>query len=304
MKIAILLCTFNGEKYLKEQLDSYAAQTEKNWTLHVSDDGSSDGSGQVIRNFARQYPTGQVTWRQGPGLGFARNFLSLICSDLQADYFALSDQDDVWLPNKLNRAIAALEHVPSQRPALYGSRTSLVDARGQPFGLSPLFSRPPDLRNALVQTMAGGNTMVMNVAARNLLLEAGPDIDVHAHDWWVYLVVAACGGHLIYDRESSLHYRQHDSNQLGANRQWCGKWSRIVQLMRGDFREWNDRNLNALERLRGRIPEENQALIDDYAHWRKSKLVSRWQGLWRTGLWRQTWDGQTALWLAALAGRL
>jgi hypothetical protein len=106
----------------------------------------------------------------GPAEGSTANFLSLTCrADIDADYFAYADQDDVWESDKLERAVNWLKTIPEGVPALYGSRTLLVDARNQHIGYSPLFEREPNFRNALVQSIAGGNTMVFNRAARDLL---------------------------------------------------------------------------------------------------------------------------------------
>ena len=187
---------------------------------------------------------GKLTVHSGPAEGFAANFLSLICNaDIQADYYAFADQDDVWEPNKLERAVMWLSTVPSNVPALYGTRTLLVDERNQVMGLSPLFPQPPCFANALVQNIAGGNTMVFNKAARKLLREAGESIDVVTHDWWVYLVVSGCGGQVFYDVVPSLRYRQHNHNAVGQDTNWRARLSRIHLLLRGRFKGWNDRNV-------------------------------------------------------------
>jgi len=297
--VAIMMCTYNGERYLDEQLASFVQQSHRTWSLHISDDGSSDRTHQLIENFAQTYPGHTVTWREGPRQGFSKNFVSLMCDEsIAADYFALADQDDVWFPDKLERALAALQTVPSNVPALYGSRTALVDESLQRMGMSPLFRNQPDLRNALVQTFAGGNTMVMNAAARRLLLKAGAEVDVYAHDWWLSLVVAAVGGPLLYDPQPSLYYRQHRGNQLGHNTSIRGKWQRFEKLFSGNFAEWSNRNLTALEALRSEIPKSNQQLLDDYAAWRQQGLSQRLKGMWRSALFRQDLPGQLALWLA------
>ena len=110
-------------------------------------------------------------------------------ADIVGDFFACCDQDDVWWPDKLERALQWLHTVPEHVPAVYFSRTRNVDASGNIIGCSPLFRRPPNFRNALVQSIGGGNTMVFNRAARELLVAAGP-VDVASHDWWTYLLVS------------------------------------------------------------------------------------------------------------------
>ncbi len=169
-KVAVLMGTFNGERFLAEQLDSLAAQTHPDWELWASDDGSKDNTLAILEAYRAKWGGERLTVLRGPARGLATNFLSLACkSGIQADYYAYSDQDDIWEPDKLSRAVSWLERMPPSEPALYCSRTMLVDAAGKEMGLSELHARPPCFANALVQNIAGGNTMVFNNAARNLL---------------------------------------------------------------------------------------------------------------------------------------
>ena len=128
--VAILLGTWNGGPYLLPQLQSFAAQTHANWRLYVSDDGSSDETLAVIARFAATVPQ-PVEVIAGPRRGFAANFLGLARNPaIQGDYFALSDQDDIWHPDKLERAVAWMATAPDDEPALYFSRTALIEANG------------------------------------------------------------------------------------------------------------------------------------------------------------------------------
>src|SRR5262245_13136920 len=196
--VAILLGILEGARFLPAQLASFERQTHKNWFVVASDDGSTDESIRVLEKF-RDARGGLVTICNGPSGGFAANFLSLICrAELKANYYALSDQDDVWEDDKLARALAWLSQMPPQIPALYGSRTSLIDADGRFIGKSPLFRKPPAFANALVQNIAGGNTMVFNEAARHLVIQAGGVLAIQSHDWWLYLLVTAAGGVVHY----------------------------------------------------------------------------------------------------------
>ena len=161
--VAVLICTHDGARFLAEQLDSIISQDYKKISLWASDDGSKDDTKKILARYQSLDKNNRFTIHYGPREGFAANFHSLICHlDIQADYFAYSDQDDVWEPDKLSCAIAKLENVPSGVPALYCSRTILIDESGHYIGLSPLFEKPPSFANALVQNVGGGNTMVMN----------------------------------------------------------------------------------------------------------------------------------------------
>nr|WP_315527350.1 glycosyltransferase family 2 protein [uncultured Achromobacter sp.] len=303
--VAILLCTYQGEKYLAAQLDSFAAQTYPSWKLWVSDDGSTDATLDQLRAFAERHQPGQVTLQAGPRKGFVKNFMSLICEPtLHADYYALSDQDDIWHPDKLERAVKWLRDVPQGQPALYCTRTELIDGAGQPIGFSPLFTRPPAFANALMQNVAGGNTMVMNNAARDLLVEAGADIDVVAHDWWIYIVVSACGGRVHYDSEPSLRYRQHGDNLIGANAGLSARLLRIKMLFEGHLKMWTDQHIQALSPLLPKLTPANLAIYDRFISARQRSLLPRVVGIKRSGVYRQTLLGNLGLLAAALTNRI
>ncbi|CAB3666622.1 MULTISPECIES: glycosyltransferase family 2 protein [Achromobacter] len=303
--VAILLCTYQGEKYLAAQLDSFAAQTFPSWKLWVSDDGSTDATLDELKAFAERRKPGQVTLQAGPRKGFVKNFMSLICEPtLHADYYALSDQDDIWHPDKLERALKWLRDVPQGQPALYCTRTELVDGAGQPIGFSPLFTRPPAFANALMQNVAGGNTMVMNNAARDLLLEAGADIDVVAHDWWIYIVVSACGGRVYYDSEPSLRYRQHGDNLIGANAGLSARLLRIKMLFEGHLKMWTNQHIQALSPLLPKLTPANLVIYNRFISARQRSLLPRVVGIKRSGVYRQTLLGNLGLLAAALTNRI
>ncbi len=194
-KVAVLMCTMQGQHFLAQQLNSIATQTHPCWEIWASDDGSDDHTRAILEYYQSHWGEDRISIHAGPAEGSTANFLSLTCrADIDADYFAYADQDDVWEDDKLERAVAWLQTVPPDVPALYGSRTLLVDARNQHLGYSPLFERPPSFRNALVQSVAGGNTMVFNRAARDLLRCAGEDVEAITHDWWAYMLMSGCGG--------------------------------------------------------------------------------------------------------------
>ena len=299
-KIAILLCTYNGERYLGEQLASFQAQTHVNWDVWASDDGSSDSTLALLEACKQKWPPGKLSIVQGPAKGFAANFLSLTCkSEIEADYYAYADQDDIWMADKLERAVTWLKTVPADVPALYCSRTRLVDEQRNEICLSTLFTKPSSFRNALMQSIAGANTMVFNHAARLLLCEAGADVPIRSHDWWAYLVVTGCGGKVYYDTEPSLDYRQHTSNLVGTNATWQARLKRIRMLMQGDFRSWNDGNIAALRRLQSKLTLENCEILERFAKARDMGLILRLFNLKRCGIYRQTFLGNWGLLVAA-----
>jgi glycosyltransferase involved in cell wall biosynthesis len=161
--VAILMCTYNGELYLKEQLDSIQNQDDQNWTLYVSDDGSTDQTLPILKSYQALWGIDKLHILKGPRQGFQKNFISLITSKkIHADFYMLCDQDDVWLPQKITAAITYLETQDQTRPQLYCGRTSYVNKKLKFIEYSELFLRPRSFHNAIVQSIAGGNTMAFN----------------------------------------------------------------------------------------------------------------------------------------------
>lgn len=300
-KIAILLCTMQGERYLRQQLDSIGNQTFTNWEVHVSDDGSNDGTFAILEEFRARWGESRLSIRSGPARGFVFNFLSLVCdTEIKADYYAYADQDDVWQADKLLRAIEWLERAPKDRPALYCTRTCLVDENNQEIGFSPLFCKSPGFANALVQNIGGGNTMVFNSLTHMLLCYAGKGVQVAAHDWWTYLVVSGCGGVVYYDPVPSIQYRQHANNLIGSNVGWAMRLLRIRMLFRGRFRDWNSQNLGALQAISSKLTPRNRDILNAFMEVRSQSLFTRLRGICRSGIYRQTFFGNIGLIIAAI----
>lgn len=304
-KVAILLCSYNGARFIREHLDSIRAQTYGNWKVWVSDDGSRDGTLEILSEYRREWGADRLEILHGPSRGFAANFLSLVCRpEIEADYFSYADQDDVWEKQKLERAVAQLQVLGTDLPALYCSRTQLVDEVGTQLGLSPLFTQKPDFRNALVQNVGGGNTMVFNAEGRRVLLSAGPDLDVVAHDWWTYVAISAAGGRIVYDPEPTLLYRQHGGNLIGSNQGFSARFVRIRLLMQGQLRRWIDANVAGLRRIGARLPAPQRRIFLEFDSSRQGGIVRRLVGLKRSGVYRQTIAGNIGLIVAAFFKKL
>ena len=304
-RLAILLCTYQGERFLARQLDSIKIQTYTDWALWASDDRSSDRTVDILESCRAKWGTDKVFIRTGPAQGFRANFLSLACdTSIQADYFAFCDQDDLWDADKLATAIAWLGSISKSVPALYCARTRLIDENNQPIGYSPLFPKPFEFGNALAQSGGGGNTMVFNAAVRALLVEAGADVVVQTHDWWAYILVSGCGGKVYYDPTPKVGYRQHGKNMVGSNASWTGRLRRLRRILIGDFKTMNDRNIAALQRVRHRMSPRSLRVLDEFTHARGKWLVPRVIGIRRSGIYCQTVISNLALIGALLLKKL
>jgi glycosyltransferase involved in cell wall biosynthesis len=303
-KVVILLATRNGAEFLKPQLDSFRAQTYGNWELLVSDDGSTDDTVTIVERFASTVPQ-RVVIVPGPQKGFWQNFVALVRSEaIDGDLFAYSDQDDIWFSEKLAKAVDWFTQRASSAPALYFSRTELMHGDGTPAGFSPLFTHAPLFRNALVQNIGGGNTMVFNRSAREALLATPIDAELVSHDWWTYQVVTGIGGEAYYDPWPSLKYRQHGQNIVGANIGWRARMARLTAFANGRVVSWNEVNLRVLTRMRDTLTPENAGVVDLYARARRASWPMRLWLIWKSGVYRQSLVENIGLSVGALFGKI
>ena len=258
-RVQVLLATYNGRNYLPALLDSVFGQHGADVEVLARDDGSTDGTWELLADYARRRP---LAPHAGGHLGVVSGYFWLLeHASPTADYIALADQDDVWLPDKLSRAIALLGAPDDTTPAMYCSRLTLVDADLRVLGYSEGAPRGPSFENSLVQNIATGCTIVLNRAAHTELLRGLPPIAA-MHDWWIYQVIAGLG-RVVYDEESRILYRQHRDNVVGAAHTWLGGLSvRARRLYQRRFRPFRSAQLRELERIHGpRLPAPARAAL-------------------------------------------
>lgn len=303
-RVAILLCTFQGSRFLGEQLDSIIGMKHRNWKIFASDDASSDTTGSILSRYQQRIGKSRLCILKGPERGFASNFLSLVHNtSIDGDYFAWCDQDDRWHPDKLSVALRSLKAIPPSIPALYCGRTYLIAEDGSRLGHSPLFVRPPGFANALVQNIGGGNTMVFNRAARDVLRAAGKALNPISHDWWSYLLVSGAGGEVIYDCHPTVSYRQHSANLVGANTSMRARAVRIAMVLNGRFRCWNESNIRNLGEVAHLLTDENRRLLMQFRKARRSSAIKGYLMLRAAGIHRQTRLGNLGILFALLCRR-
>lgn len=303
--VAILMGTYNGVRFLSGQLDSLAAQTHQNWFLIASDDGSTDDTIRILKVYQAKWPAGKLIIKEGPKQGFCVNFLSMACDPaIRADYFAFCDQDDVWLDTKLAVAIQNIsENQEENIPYVYCGRTSYVNEKLKKIGCSPLFAFPRSFRNALIQSIAGGNTMVFNQSAKNALEKVGV-VRHPSHDWWVYQLVSGVGGEVFYDQTPQVLYRQHKNALVGGNNSFAARIERITMVFKGEFRRWSDQNIAILSAAQPWLTHGSRETLELFKKMRNARLKDRFRLMEVAGLYRQTWRGTISLIMAALLKKI
>ena len=303
--LAILMCTFNGEVFLEEQLDSIQNQDYKNWTLYVNDDCSRDKTLDILKRYQKKWGVKKLIIRRGPQKGFCQNFLQIINDPkIKADLYFLSDQDDVWMPHKISHSIKKISKLDPLKPILYCARTTYVSSDAKRIlGQSDLFLKPPSFKNAFIQSIAGGNTMAFNEQLKRVL-QKYHTADVVSHDWWLYICNELVGGKTFYDSESTIFYRQHSKSLVGANTGFIAKLKRLRMIVNGTYRLYNTKHLEVFNKLNIKGIKSNIQLIDQFYILRDKPIKERWSMIGKLGIYRQTWDGHLALYLATVLQKL
>ena len=277
-KVQILLSAYNGEKYIRTQLDSILAQTWENLEILVRDDGSSDQTLSILSEYEAKHPNVKVYREEN--IGLVQSFLKLLTYS-DADYIGFSDQDDYWLPEKVERAAEKLS--PCTGPALYCSNQKLVDDDLKELPGETVPEPQPGFGNAVIESMCTGCTVLMNRELRDIVV--GKGIPAHAiwHDWWCYMVATYLGT-MIFDKNAYILYRQHADNELGSSR---SAWQMIKN--KWDFLKKTRGCLGAQlkdfqARFRG-IPEKD-ALVDLLLASEHS-IGARWKLVFKKEIYRQ-----------------
>ncbi|MBC9246408.1 glycosyltransferase [Paracoccus sp. 11-3] len=304
-EIVILLASYNGARHIETQLNSIARQSYTNWRLIVSDDGSTDGTVDLVARFSATQRPDQVMQIAGPRRGATQNFLHLIEQAPDGVMLAFADQDDEWFPDKLARAAAALSSCSG--PAHYAARTIVADATLGPITETRYFTRSLTFRNALVQACMAGNTSVFNPAAAAILKQsanAARVANIESHDWWAYQVTTGIGATMIHDAKPALLYRQHSNAEMGRNDTPGAMVRRLGKLFAGEYGGWLAANCAALTPIAHLLTTENQLLLKRFIAAVEHRGPVAAAKLRRMGIYRQTKVGTAALFSAAALGRL
>jgi len=301
--VVILLASCQGAAHLPAQLHSIAGQTHSNWSLIVSDDGSADGTRDIVAEFGTGHRRDRVALIDGPRTGATMNFLSLLDHVPAGALAAFCDQDDLWFPDKLARAVDAL--TLQGGPAHYAARTIITDQNLCPVTGSRHFHRPLGIRNALVQACMAGNTSVFNPASVTLLQQAAPHArraGIISHDWWAYQVLAAADARLIHDRRPALLYRQHPKSAVGRNDTLPALSARLRKLLAGEFGTWLRANCASLTPLD--LPQSSRTALEHLDRMLTRPGPQALRALRQGRFYRQTTAGTAALALSAMTGAL
>lgn len=220
-KIAILLSTYNGKLYIEKQVISLMSQSFNDFILYIRDDGSSDGTELVLRELAKRY-NNIVLLPSGKNYGAAGSFIELI-NNVEADYYFFCDQDDYWLPEKIEVTLKAISCYDQKKPLLAHSNLLVVDKDLELISNSFYeysnisIERFENKKQILLQNYIVGCTCCINNTLAELAKISQDEVKkIAMHDWW-FALYAKFFGEIIYVEQPTIKYRQHDNNTLGAN---------------------------------------------------------------------------------------
>jgi glycosyltransferase involved in cell wall biosynthesis len=284
--VAIIMTTYNGADFIEEQIESILKQRNVNVHLYISDDNSTDSTLNIINDYRQKYSENFQGLFNVQFKSPCKNFLNLVNKINDSyDYYAFSDQDDVWYPDKLEHAINIID----QGHDLYCGRTEIVNSKLTSFGHSPLFSFPPSFQNAIVQSIAGGNTMVFNKKIFTLL-KNNSQVDVQSHDWWTYILATFTGHKVYYDRNSKVLYRQHNHNYNGSNLGVLNKIIRIFFVLLGRYKSWTDKHFLELYKIIDLGTKQSLKTFYQYGILRNRRYLHKFSlnDINQVGIYRQT----------------
>jgi len=225
-KVVVLMSTYNGGRYLENQIDSLREQEGVEVEILARDDGSSDNTLEILEKYKKECSEVGIQKNSntsfdyyiGENLGPAGSFLDLMKHAPEADYYALCDQDDTWLPDKLMIAVGAIKQSKCEEsiPILYYGMPRFADNDGNLLkGPKGIYEKSLDFPSCLIKSNSTGCTMVFNRALLDLINSKNPG-PITMHDEWLHKVCLAVGGILIYDEDVHILYRQHGGNTIGG----------------------------------------------------------------------------------------
>ena len=286
MKVNILMSTYNGQQFLAEQIRSIQDQSYTDWTLFIRDDGSSDNTKEILKDFERQDSRIHlIDSDKSDNLGVIKSFHKLVNHD-RADYYFFSDQDDVWLPNKLELSLKEAQNYLADLPLMVYMDLKVVNQDLEIMTESMVKSQSHHANTELVQeltenTVTGGVAMI-NHALAEMWQETD---DILMHDWYLALLASAFGNLVFIDQPGEL-YRQHSDNVLGARTlsKRFKKWIRPHILFAVYWDLIKNSQKQASHLLQMPLSQSNRELIEAFVTIMDKPMIERFRILRKYGL--------------------
>ncbi len=265
--VTVMMSTYNGEKYLEEQIDSILNQTGVHVKLVVRDDGSKDNTRKLLESYAAE---GKLEWYSGKNLRAAYSFIDLLKSVTEDEFYAFSDQDDVWDKGKLLAGITQLERYPKDEVVLYTCNVRVVSSDLTEIGSLDSTAPVTTFIDAVIHNNSQGCTMVFGNALRNLLIKYNGK-NLFMHDDLAVKVCLAVGGIVYRDPEKYINYRQHGNNVIGTQEPFMHSLKRRIKSLFSQSCERSRELQDIVNIYRDIIPYQNVAVLEKVAFYKTRK---------------------------------
>lgn len=270
-RLIILLATYNGEKYLRQQLDSLLGQTYKDWVLYAHDDGSADTTLSILNAYAAKDSRVRILEDGVKGLGAAQNFMHLLKNAPEADFIMFCDQDDIWLPEKIE---VMLQHINSAQPSMSYCNANSYKGE-QPLPERVILFRATTVRDTLfLNGGIHGCLQIINKALRDIVVGYNGYVCMHDH---LITLAAVSFGTVTYVDQNLMYYRQHSGNvTIGYETNIFRKAKKFLRSTAGVIdREHYKATVGFYEHYKTKMNRENQQLFLAYIQFPQSRLLKR-----------------------------
>ncbi len=295
--VTVLMSTYNGDRYIREQIDSILNQKGVKVNLVVRDDGSKDSTLDILEEYKAK---GLLTYYTGGNLGPQRSFMHLLQNAADDEYYAFADQDDFWMEDKLQSAVESLQGHEDE-PALYFCQTQLVDIHLNKIA-NVIINPNLTFGESLIYACASGCTMVFSYKLKQIVTSVELPSKLPMHDIWLILTNMAFNGYTYYDATPHILYRQHGDNEIGLGHGFVYMWKLRLRHL---FSRGNVRYLQALNIYKAygdRIPDQNKILLKKFIEG-KSNFVKRINLIFNKQLRCSDRSTQILFWLNVLINK-
>lgn len=261
-KVAVIMSTYNGEKFVKEQMDSILNQSYKNIEIIVRDDGSKDSTVQIVKEYQKKYKN--IELYEGQNLGFIKSFFELLKLS-EADYYAYADQDDIWIENKIELAVNSLNELDDTKPNMVFGNSDYYNENMEFIGYGEK-NRKYSFLKSLFSCIGQGMTMTVNKKTRDMIIENMPK-SCFFHDWWTYILCVSMGN-VAYNNVTTVKYRRRKQNATSEGQGYIRLliWRIKNLLFKNGMRDIKQQMINFKEIYYNELSEENKNILDLFSN--------------------------------------
>lgn len=261
-KVAVIMSTYNGEQFIREQLDSVLRQTYRNVEIVVRDDGSSDKTVEIIKEYQKTHKN--ITLHEGKNMGFIRSFFELL-KLVEADYYSYADQDDIWIENKIELAVNSLNKLDDSKPNMAFGNSDYYDENMNLIGYGER-DRTFSFLKSLFSCIGQGMTMTVNKKTRDMIINNMPK-SCFFHDWWTYILCVSMGN-VAYDNVTTVKYRRRKQNATSEGQGYFRLlvWRVKNLLFKNGMKDIKQQMLNFKSIYYNELSEENKEILDLFSN--------------------------------------